>query len=385
MINSIPYYPYQQNVQILKGFFSKPLTLICAIVSGLTCIFGMFSINTRAGSTNISFSSGTGGSISILLCIALILLYAKCRSNDPMPFGATVTLIKIYSIIEIVIGGLALLAFSGITFLLALVLQGQKVFGYILILCIFAIPLALVTLIHGIGLLLWSDSIKKGATSVYLKSRGSILLAVSSILSIIVSVASAIASFIFIKEYGPEISAYLHHLAEENPNFNFSGLFDSSDPMNSLFISAAGVVTVLNTVLSAVFYALLAALAISFQTYIKKYTNGINLGSGYSPEYDAQQNAVPVPPVAPVTSEMPTEGIQPPVQQPIDFQPQSVDFGSMDATSDNKQINTQFENPYMQAGADDMSDKSNTVVCPNCHAQCSNDMKFCGNCGTKLK
>lgn len=232
----------------------------------------MFSINTRAGSTNISFSSGTGGSISILLCIALILLYAKCRSNDPMPFGATVTLIKIYSIIEIVIGGLALLAFTGITFLLSLVLQGQKVFGYILILCIFAIPLALVTLIHGIGLLLWSDSIKKGATSVYLKSRGSILLAVSSILSIIVSVASAIASFIFIKEYGPEISAYLHHLAEENPNFNFSGLFDSSDSMNSLFISAAGVVTVLNTVLSSIFYALLAALAISFHTYIKKYT-----------------------------------------------------------------------------------------------------------------
>lgn len=105
MINSHSLLPYQQNVQILKGFFSKPLTLICAIVSGLTCILGMFSINTRAGSTNISFSSGTGGSISILLCIALILLYAKCRSNDPMPFGATVTLIKIYSIIEIVIGG----------------------------------------------------------------------------------------------------------------------------------------------------------------------------------------------------------------------------------------------------------------------------------------
>lgn len=57
----------------------------------------------------------------------------------------------------------------------------------------------------------------------------------------------------------------------------------------------------------------------------------------------------------------------------------------MSATSDNKQINTQFENPYMQAVADDMSDKSNTVVCPNCHAQCNNDMKFCGNCGTKLK
>lgn len=385
MINSIPYYPYQQNVQILKGFFSKPLTLICAIVSGLTCIFGMFSINTSTGSANISFSSGTGGSISILLCIALILLYAKCRSNDPMPFGATVTLIKIYSIIEIVIGGLALLAFSGITFLFALILQGQEVFGYILILCIFAIPLALVTLIHGIGLLLWSDSIKKGATSVYLKSRGSILLAVSSILSIIVSVASAIASFIFIKEYGPEISAYLHHLAEENPNFNFSGLFNSSDPMNSLFISAAGVITVLNTVLSALFYALLAALAISFHTYIKKYTNGINLGSGQAPEYDARQNAVPTPPVAPVTSEMPTDSNQPPVQQPVNFQPQSVDFGSMNTDSDDKPKTTQFENPYMQAVADDTSDMPKEITCPNCHTKCNPNMKFCGNCGTKLK
>lgn len=47
--------------------------------------------------------------------------------------------------------------------------------------------------------------------------------------------------------------------------------------MNSLFISAAGVVTVLNTVLSAVFYALLAALAISFHTYIKKYTTELTL------------------------------------------------------------------------------------------------------------
>ena len=185
--------------------------------------------------------------------------------------------------------------------------------------------------------------------SVYIKAEVQYFLPCLLFSLFIVSVASAIASFIFIKEYGPEISAYLHHLAEENPNFNFSGLFDSSDPMNSLFISAAGVVTVLNTVLSAVFYALLAALAISFHTYIKKYTNGINLGSGQTPEYDAQQNAVAVPPVAPVTSEMPAEGIQPPVQQPIDFQPQSVDFGSMDATSDNKQINTQFENPYMQA------------------------------------
>ena len=40
MINSIPYYPYQQNVQILKGFFSKPLTLICAKMCIRDSLFG---------------------------------------------------------------------------------------------------------------------------------------------------------------------------------------------------------------------------------------------------------------------------------------------------------------------------------------------------------
>lgn len=384
MINPNPYYPYQQNVQILKGFFSKPLTLICAIASGLTGLLGMLSINTSAGSTSVSFSNGTGGSISILLCIALIFLYVKCRSNDPMPFGAMVTLIKVYAIIEIVVGGLALLAFTGITFMVALVLQ--EIFTYILIFCIFVIPLALVTLLHGIGLLLWASSVKRGATSVYLSSRGSILLAVSSILFIIVSIATTIASFIFIKEYGPEISAYLHRLAAENPNFHYNSVFDSTSPMSSLIISAAKVVTVISMVLSTAFYALLAALAISFHIYIKKHTNGINFGAGQTPEYNAQPNAVPVPPVAPVTDEMPSDNNQPPVQQPIDFQPQSVDFGSMNTVSDSEPNNTaQFENPYMQAVADDMSDKPESIVCPNCHMQCGANMKFCGNCGAKLK
>lgn len=375
------YYPFHQNIRILKGFFAKPLTLICGIVAGLSAILGTVKFNSGSGGTNISVSAGAGSSLSILLCIALIFLYVKSRSNDPMPFGGMVTLIKIYAIIGIIATGIAILALAGLAISVRLFLGD----AYFMLFAIIISPFILITLLHSIAMLMWSNSIKKGATSVYLSSRGSILLAVTSILLAVVGIATTIAMAMYIKLYGYEFSELLRQLADEYPSFHYNNAFDGNTAIGSIFLSTATIIMVINSVLSAVFYGLFAALAISYHMYIKKYTMGINLGAAQAYEPTAEQSNVPVPPVAPVTNEMPTEGIQPPVQQPIDFQPQSVDFGSMSATSDNKQINTQFENPYMQAVADDMSDKSNTVVCPNCHAQCSNDMKFCGNCGTKLK
>lgn len=375
------YYPFHQNIRILKGFFAKPLTLICGIVAGLSAILGTVKFNSGSGSTNISVSAGAGSSLSILLCIALIFLYVKSRSNDPMPFGGMVTLIKIYAIIGIIATGIAILALAGLAISVRLFLGD----AYFMLFAIIISPFILITLLHSIAMLMWSNSIKKGATSVYLSSRGSILLAVTSILLAVVGIATTIAMAMYIKLYGYEFSELLRQLADEYPSFHYNNAFDGNTAIGSIFLSAATIIMVINSVLSAVFYGLFAALAISYHMYIKKYTMGINLGAAQAYEPTAEQSNVSVPPVAPVTSEMPTEGIQPLVQQPIDFQPKSVDFGSMSATSDNKQINTQFENPYMQAVADDMSDKSNTVVCPNCHAQCNNDMKFCGNCGTKLK
>lgn len=383
MINQNSYYPYQQNVEILKGFFSRPLTLICGILAGLSAILGMVNITTGSGNTSVSFSVQPTGSLAVLFAIALIFLYAKSRSNDPMPFGGMVTLIKIYSIIGIAATGFAILVMAGLSVFVRLFFD--EVFMYYMAFVIMITPFALVTLLHSVAMLLWSNSIKRGATSVYLSSRGSILLAVTSILLAIIGIATTVAAAIYIRLYGAEISEFLHQLADKYPQFNFSNVFEGNSTMQSIFLSAATVIMLIGSVFSAIYYCLLASLAISFHIYIKKHTSGINLGAGQTAEYDAQQSAVSVPPVAPVTSEMPTEGIQPPVQQPIDFQPQSVDFGSMDATSDDEPNTTQFENPYMQAVADDMSDKSNTVVCPNCHVQCNADMKFCGNCGTKLK
>lgn len=383
MINQNSYYPYQQNVEILKGFFSRPLTLICGILAGLSAILGMVHITTGSGNTSVSFSVQPTGSLAVLFAIALIFLYVKSRSNDPMPFGGMVTLIKIYSIIGIAATGFAIVVMAGLTVFVRLFFD--EVFMYYMAFVIMITPFALVTLLHSVAMLLWSNSIKKGATSVYLSSRGSILLAVTSILLAIIGIATTVAAAIYIRLYGAELSEFLHQLADKYPQFNFSNVFEGNSTMQSIFLSAATVIMLIGSVFSAVYYCLLASLAISFHIYIKKHTNGINLGAGQTAEYNTQQSAVPVPPVAPVTREMPTDGIQPPVQQPIDFQPKSVDFGSMDTTSVDEPNTTQFENPYMQAVADDMRDKSNTVVCPNCHAQCNADMKFCGNCGTKLK
>lgn len=374
------YYPFHQNIRILKGFFAKPLTLICGIVAGLSAILGTVKFNSGSGSTNISVSAGAGSSLSILLCIALIFLYVKSRSNDPMPFGGMVTLIKIYAIIGIIATGIAILALAGLAISVRLFLGD----AYFMLFAIIISPFILITLLHSIAMLMWSNSIKKGATSVYLSSRGSILLAVTSILLAVVGIATTIAMAMYIKLYGYEFSELLRQLADEYPSFHYNNAFDGNTAIGSIFLSAATIIMVINSVLSAVFYGLFAALAISYHMYIKKYTMGINLGAAQAYEPTAEQSNVPVPPVAPVTNEMPTNNSQP-AQQPIDFQPKSVDFGSMETHSDNIPKAAQFENPYTQAVADDASETPDAVICPNCHTKCGSGMKFCGNCGTRLR
>lgn len=374
------YYPFHQNIRILKGFFAKPLTLICGIVAGLSAILGTVKFNSGSGSTNISVSAGAGSALSILLCIALIFLYVKSRSNDPMPFGGMVTLIKIYAIIGIIATGIAILALAGLAISVRLFLGD----AYFMLFAIIISPFILITLLHSIAMLMWSNSIKKGATSVYLSSRGSILLAVTSILLAVVGIATTIAMAMYIKLYGYEFSELLRQLADEYPSFHYNNAFDGNTAIGSIFLSAATIIMVINSVLSAVFYGLFAALAISYHMYIKKYTMGINLGAAQAYEPTAEQSNVPVPPVAPVTNEMPTNNSQP-AQQPIDFQPKSVDFGSMETHSDNIPKAAQFENPYTQAVADDASETHDAVICPNCHTKCGSGMKFCGNCGTRLR
>lgn len=376
------YYPFHQNIRILKGFFAKPLTLICGIVAGLSAILGTVKFNSGSGSTNISVSAGAGSSLSILLCIALIFLYVKSRSNDPMPFGGMVTLIKVYAVIGIVAASIAVLALTGFTVSIGLFVQNA--FRYLIPFLIIIAPIILVTLLHSIAMLMWSNSIKKGATSVYLSSRGSILLAVTSILLAVVGIATTIAMAMYIKLYGYEFSELLRQLADEYPSFHYNNAFDGNTAIGSIFLSAATIIMVINSVLSAVFYGLFAALAISYHMYIKKYTMGINLGAAQAYEPTAEQSNVPVPPVAPVTNEMPTNNSQP-AQQPIDFQPKNVDFGSMETHSDNIPKVAQFENPYTQAVADDASETPDAVICPNCHTKCGSGMKFCGNCGTRLR
>ena len=374
------YYPFHQNIQILKGFFAKPLTLICGIVSGIAALFETVKFNSGSGGTNISVSAGAGSPLSILLCIALIFLFVKSRSNDPMPFGGMVTLIKIYAIIGIIATGIAILALAGLAISVRLFLGD----AYFMLFAIIISPFILITLLHSIAMLMWSNSIKKGATSVYLSSRGSILLAVTSILLAVVGIATTIAMAMYIKLYGYEFSELLRQLADEYPSFHYNNAFDGNTAIGSIFLSAATIIMVINSVLSAVFYGLFAALAISYHMYIKKYTMGINLGAAQAYEPTAEQSNVPVPPVAPVTNEMPTNNSQP-AQQPIDFQPKNVDFGSMETHSDNIPKAAQFENPYTQAVADDASETPDAVICPNCHTKCGSGMKFCGNCGTRLR
>jgi len=107
-----------------------------------------------------------------------------------------VTLIKVYAVVGIVAASIAVLALTGFTVSIGLFVQNA--FRYFIPFLIIVAPIILVTLLHSVALLMWSGSIKKGATTVYLSDRGSVLLGVTSILLAVMGIATTVAMAVFI-------------------------------------------------------------------------------------------------------------------------------------------------------------------------------------------
>lgn len=370
MNNQSQYYQYQQNLQILKDFFSKPLTLICGIIAAVATVLGLFSI----ASSGLSFAI-SGSILTTLVSIALILLYIRSHSASASSFGPSVVLIKIHSIFGIVISGIALFGLLGITSLL--LAFSPDVVKYLLLFYAIVLPLLLLAFLMSLGELLWICSVKRSSTSVYLSSTGSLLAAVTFIITAIINIAAMLILPVFFSTVLPQVFSALQsygYSADINAVYDTLNTFYSTS-FNSVIIS-----TVASSAVSVLYYGSFAALTISYHIHIKKCTNGINLGDAPQEMYDSSF----IPPVNSVPAQSIPEqnSPQPFVQQPIDFQPQSVDFGT--PKEDNTPVK-QFENPYLQAMAEDTSDADALNACPNCHTKCSPDMKFCSNCGTKLK
>lgn len=403
-----PINPYRRNCEVMRKFFSKPIFLLIAVVFSLSILSDIVT-SVFYSSFNISF-------LYILPVIAFFMFYFKSRSRSPLvSFNAPITLMKVYSIINIVIMGLLMMLSLLVLITSASSFSDNSYLTYELstlyknlaplYLLVFA-PQSIVYLLSSIAMLTMFSSFKRSISSIYLQRKGSIFLAITSI--------AVVVYYIYI--YAIAITLTLI-------NDVYSNLIDYmlSYSYNTVGVNISVVTSFIEYGFEIIIGALFAVLGFSYNSYIKKLSTSINTeyiqnhfsaaptvsdtpNSEYSPvsmrnntpdivpqkqpPANIWSDSVPVsvwnqtpaphiepaqvqqkPPANPIGSPMQTT---PPVK-PVEFDPKPV-------------FNT--ENPYAKNDTDNVNipvqEQPNSKFCPNCGKENSSDCMFCGGCGTKL-
>ncbi len=178
MNNSDTYNPYSKNLEAMQGFFKKPLILFTAIACCLYALANpaflltdIFAGNTSYIMEKLVFSCIVF-SVLVLPAVSYFIIYSRLKSF----FKASCVLNYIYSIA-------GLIALIGFAWILICSVEAKISAVLILILPFF------IAIIYLIANILVFHSIKRSMTSIYLKSNGSILLAVISFFGVIFGIA----------------------------------------------------------------------------------------------------------------------------------------------------------------------------------------------------
>ncbi len=415
--------PYQQNIDIIKGFFKKPIVLVLAIAS-FTCIAynlvaSFLNIYGNIGDQAIKYfldhlpeqvkipnnlisTSGSSGGgvdiIGILFAVSFLLFFLLSKKQENK-LGVPSVMFKVISIVSVVgigiVTGIVLPVFAIIAVsapMINEVFDGMGTFMFYLYMYL-GIYLA-VFLVYVISQLVFSLSIRKSLTSIYLKRTGAMFFGVMSF----IQASAGIAASIFV----------------------VAGLSNSEAiTLNSTQI----IVLIVSSVLSAAQNVLTGIVAIQYSNYIKDISQKFR--TEYVPETSAlppmpypetpvQQfptEDIPVQPApvqqAPVAPEFaqqnmqeqnpfehaqaPEQNFQPPYQPqtaPIEppqapYQPQSAPVEPPQAPAPNQIPYGQpipVQPPAQQAPADLETPR----FCTQCGKPVGPDDYFCNNCGTKI-
>lgn len=403
--------PYEQNVRILKEFFSKPLFLIIALCGIISAVLTLVSSFMTDSSSNIDiildeyrfyFSNSeyrnivsTVQSISIgiaiiltvyslLIALGYLLLHFKSKNSDASSNPkAGATILWVTSIIELIIACIlaVLIIFFSIAMFAASSYSSNSYYSssyydvaspVMITLGILGLIVSVCLILSCIFKLLFFSSVHSGFTKVNLTSRGSVGFGVFTILGTIFSVISF-----------------------------FQLLSNLGDTSILSFI-----VSLLNLVSSIC----IIIFAFSFNSYIKKFRTGTNPVNGFTnqPPRGGQPFMPPMqgnnppftgngyntnpqnkPPQAPdmnmgytyrPSQNQPNQDFQP-VKTP-DQQPKPM-FNNNDPFKQpqNNQNSQSFQNTQ-----NDKNVKSDSVSkCPLCGAPHGNNDVFCGGCGARLK
>lgn len=328
--------PYQRNLEIIKGFFGKPVVLVTSILLFVSNFYGFF-VSSAGVSSNIlksymsnlnintdgpagmffsfnedSFSLPTLDITAILFALAFLLFFIFSRRESPS-LTAPCVLFKVGAIIELV--AVCILT-AGLLFVLAaIVLAAISVknnldAAVITGLSLLAIPLIVIViaflLTYTISQLRFINSVGKSLKTIYISDKGSVVYGVTSV---IYAAVSAFGIFLFLPS-----------------------VFTLDVPSIVLLTSLS--------VLKVAVYVLCAVVAFKYHSYIKRLTKD------YVTEPQFVEPA-PTQNAAPVVNEVPVSLPNMPSQNEVPKAPQ-------------------------------------VIICKNCGEQLSPDDYFCNNCGTPI-
>lgn len=383
------YNPYEQNVSLLKNFFSKPIIMILAVLNGVSLLLAIISFFMQMGTMDSAmqyytyvlgnqFSSVYSTVQPIIVIVALcslvftlltalgyFFLNSKSKNPDPQSNPAVgAKILWVLSIIKFVfacIGAVIFIIFAFILFAASSELSrydyGSSGTGAVALVGVLLIFLAVFLFFISFVEFRFFSSINASFNSVEIKSKSAIAFAVFSIITAVGTVFT---------------------------------LFSNME--------TATFMSVITNILNIVLYIILAVFAISYNSFVKSLTTGGTPVNGFMPNngqfdpYNQNSNGQ-APNMNMGYSYRPQ---QPPVndqqyQNPYGNPAQNPSEGIN--TNQSPYFNQQFNNGPAKP-QDDVKDSFNQPKaeepkvqnkCPMCGAVHSDDDMFCGNCGAKLK
>lgn len=420
--------PYQQNIDIIKNFFKKPIVLVNTIIETLAIpvvflmlyflsnfmnsliyesysssysYYDYYSYNPVPMFDSFLFGIGIIACIpAVLTIVAKFLIYFKSKNPDPnVKPSAGFTILWVMSIISVVFLSLACFIFV-ISMIIAIFAVSaysayeNYSYGYgygstqsstMLLVVIFIIYLVVfaVAFFFIINQMRFYGSVRKGLNSIYLKNNGAMIYGVFQIVGGVFSTLTFLM-YVFVLIAFASVAA-----------------MDSSMANVPLDFFAAATICIGLSAASAITGGIIA---VKYSGYIKNIVLGSNQQFNANVPYS---NPVPVaaPSVNPFDNAYPQQQPQPPMQNnpygdvqnenPYTAPQQVTPPQPTEPVAPENEYYQPVENPAPQEEAPQPeSPKTETPqaedvhqnnFCPNCGSKVFRSDIFCNNCGTKLR
>ena len=358
--------PFQQNIDIIKGFFRRPITLVVAILA-FASLLSKFLINCfvplnelargfsesfldeQAHNTLVNSGSYPPAATApinvtgILLAVSILLFYILSNKNEN-ELSAPSIIFKVISIISLVVVFFLIALFGSIGGFLCVV-DNTKVYGYIILFALGILALVIAyALVSAISQVVFANSIRKSLTSIYLKRNGATLFGITCFISAGIDLAVIIL-----------INLILNNI------FNF-------------YLTGAQIALfAISSAISVAFNISFGILALKYSAYIKDLSEKYHT-EAYSENFDAVYEETQTYQEFPQTSVQQTPIQQTPIQQaPVQQAP--IQTFQNEPTSVPPAPSTEnSDKPFPKAN-----------FCTQCGQPVGEDDYFCNNCGKEIK